>query len=263
MIASTLLFMVGTADVLRALPRPVRWPAVVVAWLALGVAITLGLGLAWPLTLLTVIGATAWVALMPSDDRERPRRLWPALLLAAVVGAVVAVDGAAPRGPLATAWRESAVGPFADVAPGLALGALAVGVFLTRSANLIARAALGRALGDNAPTAASTNPGWRVRIGRAEVGAVETVPRDPRTRPTLRGGRMIGPLERVLIVVLALADASTIIAALLAAKGIVRFPEISEDRGTGSKAEEFLVGSLTSWALSAGAVLFVLAVQER
>ena len=43
----------------------------------------------------------------------------------------------------------------------------------------------------------------------------------------------------------------------VAAKGIVRFPEISEDRGVGGKAEEFLVGSFTSWAIAAAAVLYL------
>ncbi|MHA7245765.1 hypothetical protein ACX80C_02985 [Arthrobacter tecti] len=44
---------------------------------------------------------------------------------------------------------------------------------------------------------------------------------------------------------------------LSAAKGLVRFPEISEDRGSGSKAEEFLVGSLASWTLSIAGVLYL------
>ena len=76
------------------------------------------------------------------------------------------------------------------------------------------------------------------------------------------GGRIIGPLERLLIVFLALAGAPTLIAALLAAKGIVRFPEISADRGTGSKAEEFLIGSLTSWGLAGLGFLLIVAAQN-
>ena len=41
-----------------------------------------------------------------------------------------------------------------------------------------------------------------------------------------------------------------------AALGLVRFPEISADRGEGSRAEEFLVGSLASWGIAAaGGVL--------
>lgn len=54
----------------------------------------------------------------------------------------------------------------------------------------------------------------------------------------------------------------TVVAALLfaigvsdvAAKGIIRFPEISRDTVGGSKAEFFIVGSLASWVLVAGAV---------
>ncbi|MDN5693192.1 MAG: hypothetical protein L0G62_05275, partial [Micrococcaceae bacterium] len=61
---------------------------------------------------------------------------------------------------------------------------------------------------------------------------------------------------RVLMVVLGLAHAWPVVAALMAAKGLVRFPEISADRGEGSRAEEFLVGSLASWGIAAaGGVL--------
>ena len=73
----------------------------------------------------------------------------------------------------------------------------------------------------------------------------------------LKGGRFIGPMERILVLGLALAGAEGIIGALMAAKGIVRFPEISADRERGGRAEEFLVGSLTSWGLAAGGVLLL------
>lgn len=66
----------------------------------------------------------------------------------------------------------------------------------------------------------------------------------------LRGKRWIGPLERILLLLLASAGAHhTAIAAVIAAKGVVRFPEISRDEG-GGKAEEFLIGSLASWTLA-------------
>ena len=72
---------------------------------------------------------------------------------------------------------------------------------------------------------------------------------------------MIGPLERLLIVALALVGAEAVIVGLLAAKGIVRFPEISADGRRGSKAEEFLIGSLVSWTI-AGLMAAYLAVQR-
>ena len=73
---------------------------------------------------------------------------------------------------------------------------------------------------------------------------------DEDTVTALRGGRWIGPLERLLIIVLAGAGAEVAIAAVVAAKGVIRFPEISQDT-TGEKAEEFLIGSVSSWILAA------------
>ena len=57
---------------------------------------------------------------------------------------------------------------------------------------------------------------------------------------SMRGGRWIGPLERILILLLASVEAPAAIAAIVAAKGVIRFPEISQDKA-GQKAEEFLI----------------------
>lgn len=117
---------------------------------------------------------------------------------------------------------------------------LALAIFLTQTGNRITRAVLllsGRELGADGQAAGAV-PGSR-----------------------LKGGRVIGPLERIFIMVLAVIGAYHIVAALMAAKGIVRFPEISADAKrddpvqAGTKAEEFLVGSLASWGLAGGAGL--------
>ena len=72
---------------------------------------------------------------------------------------------------------------------------------------------------------------------------------------SMRGGRWIGPLERILILLLASVEAPAAIAAIVAAKGVIRFPEISKDEA-GQKAEEFLIGSFASWILAVlGAVV--------
>ena len=72
---------------------------------------------------------------------------------------------------------------------------------------------------------------------------------------SMRGGRWIGPLERILILLLASVEAPAAIAAIVSAKGVIRFPEISEDKA-GQKAEEFLIGSFASWILAVlGAVV--------
>lgn len=69
----------------------------------------------------------------------------------------------------------------------------------------------------------------------------------------LKGGRLIGPLERLTLTWLLVLGAYPVAAGLIAAKGIVRFPEIQADQQNGNKAEYFLVGSFVSWALAIGA----------
>ena len=82
-----------------------------------------------------------------------------------------------------------------------------------------------------------------------------TTPSDP--RGGFKGGRLIGPLERTIVMILTLAAAYPLLAAMLAAKGIVRFPEISRDGETGARAEYFLVGSLVSWVIALSAAFLV------
>lgn len=106
--------------------------------------------------------------------------------------------------------------------------------------------------GDDLP-AGTVDTGARDPGGTVDTGA----PASADTAAGLKGGRYIGPVERILMAGLGLSGAYQIVAALMAAKGIVRFPEISADAGKGSRAEEFLVGSLTSWGLAFLAALIV------
>ncbi|MCW2831680.1 MAG: hypothetical protein JWP31_2372 [Aeromicrobium sp.] len=66
----------------------------------------------------------------------------------------------------------------------------------------------------------------------------------------LRGGRLLGPLERWFVFACAVSGNLAAIAIVVAAKGILRFPEISQDRPDGMRAEYVLVGSFVSWALA-------------
>jgi hypothetical protein len=77
----------------------------------------------------------------------------------------------------------------------------------------------------------------------------------------LRGGRVIGPLERVLIFGLGLAGQATAAALVIGAKGLLRYPELNGLRnevgaaGPGARpidvvTEYLLIGSLTSWLLA-------------
>ena len=80
-------------------------------------------------------------------------------------------------------------------------------------------------------------------------------PTGPESR--LKGGRLLGPMERVLIVGLGVAGHLTAASLVIAAKGLLRFPELSSDRGQERihrLTEYFLVGSFVSWMLALGGV---------
>ncbi len=64
-------------------------------------------------------------------------------------------------------------------------------------------------------------------------------------------GRWIGILERLLIFLLVMGDEAGAAALVVAAKAILRFPEISGDEPH-LPAEYVLVGSLASWLLAVG-----------
>lgn len=96
-----------------------------------------------------------------------------------------------------------------------------------------------------------------VRLALAGIG---TPVASSETR--LRGGRLIGPLERALIFGLALAGQPTAAALVISAKGLLRFPELNDLRnqqespGEGGVrridevTEYLLVGSLVSWVVA-------------
>jgi hypothetical protein len=81
-----------------------------------------------------------------------------------------------------------------------------------------------------------------------------------RSEQRLRGGRLIGVLERLLVFALALAGEPTAAALVISAKSLLRFPELSrvaraEEDGSAIPevdfvTEYFLLGSLTSWCIA-------------
>jgi hypothetical protein len=212
------------------------------------------------------------------DDRPTPLGFWPAVLLAVVVvGAVAWLPPRAESGLIGEVWTLRS--PFGDVSVDLAVLAVGAAVFLLESSNLVVRAALDgehtwRPVDARAESTASGSPGAALQ-GEASAGASPVADASPRggapsaadaegvaaravtPRTGFQGGRLIGPLERMLVLILTLASAYPILAAMLAAKGIVRFPEISRDGETGARAEYFLVGSLVSWVIALGAAFLV------
>lgn len=254
-VAGFLLLAVGAADLVRQF-APRRW----IGYLVVAVLLLLlgSVGDALLPMLAGIAAAALWVWLMP-DDRRSPLGFWPAVLLGMIsAGAVVWLGGRADAGMIGEIW--SLRSPFGDVSFDLALLVLGAGVFLLESGNLIVRAALD---GEHTWRPVEWSP-ERVDAVDGEADPAPGENADPEAgKPALdrrggfQGGRLIGPLERTLVLILTLAAAYPVLAAMLAAKGIVRFPEISKDGETGARAEYFLVGSLVSWVTALGAAFLV------
>lgn len=269
--AGFVLFAIGVGDLVREfLPSARRWVALLAGAVVL-VAVG-ALSAALPAALLTIVVAAGWVWLTPIGARSRAG-FWPVVLVGAVAGILVAAFPARPEaGLIGEVWNlQTPAGPLSFDQAVLVAGTV---VFLLESANVVVRTALAqgsvvvsKATSDAMPVThestdaaipAASEPEQPVTAsGPAEphpaLDAAE-VPLSPGT--ALKGGRLIGPLERLLVLSLTLAGMYPLVAAILAAKGIVRFPEISRDSAAGNSAEYFLIGSLVSWVLAlAGAFL--------
>ena len=75
----------------------------------------------------------------------------------------------------------------------------------------------------------------------------------------LRGGRVLGPMERLVIVGLGLAGSLTGATVVVAAKALLRFPELrplnsARAAGASDVTEYFLIGSFASWMVAFGCV---------
>ncbi|WP_051750431.1 hypothetical protein [Phycicoccus jejuensis] len=95
------------------------------------------------------------------------------------------------------------------------------------------------------------------------AGLVASAP-GPDASEQLRGGRLLGPMERVLIIGLGLAGQLGAAGLVIAAKGLIRFPELQSKRseresvdgvGIDEVTEYFLVGSFVSWLLALGTLV--------
>ncbi|MEH3141576.1 MAG: hypothetical protein PGN37_15630 [Mycobacterium kyogaense] len=232
------LLAVGVADISRKLSAR-RWPALVAGPVAVVTsAAVAGLWHLGDIVLLVVAAAVSvvWVILGDAADRNGTRHGRALTVFGAGAALIVAFSGwASPvAGPLG--WWLPWIG-LPDVDPGRAL--MIVGVVLLQlvTANQVVRLVLGA------------------------VGAVRPVGQ-PQPSDRLKGGRLLGPMERLLIVGLALGGEFGAASAVIAAKGIIRFPELAaarkeagtDDPGVGPGIDEvteyFLVGSFASWLIA-------------
>lgn len=193
------------------------------------------------LLVLVALSALPWSLLRVPTHQQQDLRAHMALAGLVFPLIVVAVVGGnwPPAGSVAaTKWLSSL--PFKGLA-GVGLGpfclALGVAMALVATANGVVRAVLQMA---GTPLAKAAH--------------------------RLRGGRLIGPLERLMIFGLAVAGEPTAAALVVSAKSLLRFPELSKmppanDAGAAAASapesyavdyvtEYFLLGSLTSWILA-------------
>jgi len=226
------LLTVGLADLVRGSTDARRrtLPATLVAVCAVALVALLG-GLTFSgfaVTLLLVAFPTwLWILGSASALRGRASVAWPLSVLGFTMLVLLLWSGSTPS--LGGHFAQWYAGVDVPLLAGLPLSRFAtvVGalVFLQVSSNIVVRLVL-----DGAGSPA------------------------PRGESSLRGGRVLGPMERTFIFALGLAGQLTAAAIIVAAKGLLRFPEIQAQRDASDSVDElteyFLVGSMASWLLA-------------
>lgn len=231
------LLVVGVADLLRAARDATslrRRTLLVVAGAAalLFVAVATGFPAAWwaSVGVCWVVGLAAWVitstaALDPSSSR-RDRWRVGAFVSFAVPVAVLTLVGSRPLptpGLFGSLARHSLVGSVGGERFVLHLG---VGLALLSTSNVLVRLLL-------------------------DAVGVPAVTNERR----LRGGRLLGPMERLFLLVLSSVGQMAAGGVVVAAKGLLRYPELQRsgrDVGPTDVSEYFLIGSFASWLLALG-----------
>ncbi|WGL50690.1 hypothetical protein P5P86_12020 [Nocardioides sp. BP30] len=228
-----LLIGFGLADLAHAL-RPTRWlPESVAAAVTVAVGLLAGVEgardvLALVLLAAAVVGWGLVVRIGFGSDRA-----WLPLAFATtlLVLALATTPWVHPHdGPLGAWLRATPIPLLHDVSTDRAL-LLAGGLLVQGSTgNVLVRLVL---------LATHT-------INPAQAGAREPAPR-------LKGGRLLGPMERLVILGLGLAGDYTAAGIVVAAKGLLRFPELQAARrelDIAAVTEYFLVGSFVSWLVA-------------
>jgi hypothetical protein len=237
MSAGVWLLVVGVCDLLRAARDTTsvgRRVLLVLAGLAalLFVAVSSRFPPAWWGTVgaCWLLGLAAWVltsslALDPSSSHRHRWRAGAFCCFAAPLGLLVLV-GARPL-PSSALWSW--------LADRTLVGSVGGAVFVTH---------LGVAL------ALLSTSNVLVRLVLDAVG----VPAVANERQ-LRGGRLLGPMERLFLLGLAAMGQVAAGGVVVAAKGLLRYPELQRsgrDQGATDVSEYFLIGSFASWLLALG-----------
>jgi hypothetical protein len=189
-------------------------------------------------TAVVVLLALAW-ALASRVGFGEDGVTWPGLVVAAAIGAgALLLSPYAPElgGPLARWYADLPWAALDDRPIERSLAVLGSALALTGTGNVLVRLVL-------------TASGSKVR----------------RSEQQIKGGRVLGPMERLLILGLGLAGELGAASIIVAAKGLLRFPELQsyraepgqdgqEEPASGQRidvlTEYFLIGSMTSWLLA-------------
>ena len=238
---AVLLVGVGVTDLVHSV-RPVRLlPECAGAAVAVLVGLLAGLTDLRDLVALVVIaGVVVLWGQTVTRGFGRGRAWLPLLVLALAVAAAVVLSGLAGAvdGVFAT-WLDSVALPvFWGMTADGALMLLGVLLVQLSTGNVLVRLVL--------DVTGTVNP---IRNGADS---------DPEL--ALKGGRLLGPMERVFIVGLGLAGHLTAAAIVIAAKGLLRFPELNSP-GEAARihrlTEYFLVGSFVSWLVALSSLLLL------
>ena len=101
--------------------------------------------------------------------------------------------------------------------------------------------------------------GGVTREGHAVLPPLPPRPPTPAGPVILRGGLVIGFLERLAVTTAVLADEPVAIAYVVAIKGLGRYAELKE---TPAAAERFIIGTLTSMLWAVGAAVAARALMQ-
>jgi hypothetical protein len=242
---AVLLIAVGIADAWRRLSRGVWIPLVAGPVAVVACAALCRLWRAGDVVLLVLAATTAvvWEVLCMRSERTGKSQSTPLAVMVSALAVLIVLSGWGSHvGGLVARWATWVALPLGGVAPTRLL--MVVGVVLLQLAT-------GNQL---------------VRLVLGTVGAVRPAG-EPQPSDRLKGGRLLGPMERLLILSLGAGGQVAAAGAVVAAKSIIRFPELSAQKsrngevGIDEVTEYFLVGSFASWLLALGGMALVLATR--
>jgi hypothetical protein len=235
---AVMLIAIGIADAVRRVVRaawiaPVVVPVVVAACAALAGLWHLG---DLPLMVIAAAAGVGWVLLGERSDRSGRHQGAPLVVFGVALALLIVLSGwGSEVGGLVARWATWVDIPgLTDVSPDKLLMVVGVALLQLITGNQL------------------------VRLVLTAVGAVKPEGQ-PQASDRLRGGRLLGPMERTLILGLGLAGQLAAATAVVAAKSIIRFPEINAHKarengniGIDDVTEYFLVGSFASWIIALG-----------